>query len=91
LLAEAGSHEFTTITGDVALYLWEGMNAAVDLKTSGEISTDYSLQINFDATKEPDKMAQAVIGAGTNKISVSSKRGRIRLLRLVKTLPRAHS
>jgi len=80
-----------TKTGDISLYLWEGMSAKVVLKTSGEISTDYSLDIDFDASKEPDKIATSSIGTGSSEISVSSKRGRIRLMRLLKTLPKARS
>lgn len=81
--------EFITRTGDISLYFWEGVNADATLETSGEISTDFTLQVDFDGAKEPDKKASARIGAGGAAIHAASKRGRIRLLRLVKTLPKA--
>jgi putative adhesin len=56
--------EFTTTTGDISLFLSEGINADVSLQSSGEISTDFSLHIDFDGTKEPDKIAKSTIGKG---------------------------
>jgi hypothetical protein len=57
------------------------------VQTSGEISTDFSLHIDFDETKEPDKIGKATVGKGGEKISATSKRGKIRLLRILNSVP----
>jgi hypothetical protein len=89
LLSNATSlpQEFVTTTGDISLYLSQGINANVSLQTSGEISTDYSLHIDFDGRKEPDKIAKSIVGKGGQKISASSKRGKIRLMRIINSVP----
>ena len=76
-------------TGDISIFVWEGTDARVRLQTSGEISTDFSIHIDFDRAKEPDKVATTEMGNGKSTISAFSKRGRIRLLRLLKSLPQA--
>lgn len=81
--------EFRAETGDISIYVWEGTDAQFQLETSGEISTDFSLNINFNRSSEPDKMATAKLGTGRIEIQAFSKRGRIRLLRLLKSLPKA--
>lgn len=89
LLPEVTSlaQNFVTSTGDISLYFSEGIDANVAAQTSGEISTDFSLHIDFDETKEPDKIGVATIGKGGEKISASSKRGKIRLLRILNSVP----
>ena len=74
--------EFSTVTGDIEVYLWEDANAQVALATSGEISTDFSIEIEHRRFEEPGKHAVAKIGKEGPRLSLSSKRGRIRLLRL---------
>jgi hypothetical protein len=89
LLPEVTSlpQDFVTTTGDISLYLSQDIDANVVVQTSGEISTDFSLQINFDETKEPDKIGKATLGKGGEKISATSKRGKIRLLRILNSVP----
>lgn len=89
LLAEVTSlpQEFVTTTGDISLFLSEGIDANVVAQTSGEISTDFTVHIDFDETKEPDKIGKATVGKGGEKISASSKRGKIRLLRILNSVP----
>ena len=89
LLPEVTSlpQEFVTTTGDISLFLSQGIDADVVVKSSGEISTDFSIQIDFDEKKEPDKIGKSTIGKGGDKISASSKRGRIRLLRISNSAP----
>ncbi len=76
--------DFTTVTGDIEIYLREDANMRVTLATSGEISTDFSMQIEHRRFEEPGKHAVAVVGRGGPELFLSSKRGRIRLLRLQK-------
>lgn len=89
LLPEATSlaQDFVTTTGDISLFLSQGIDANAVVQTSGEISTDFSLHIDFDETKEPDKIGKATVGKGGEKISAISKRGKIRLLRILNSVP----
>jgi hypothetical protein len=89
LLPEVTSlpQDFVTSTGDISLFFSQGIDANVAARTSGEISTDFSLHIDFDQSKEPDKLGRATIGKGGAKISANSKRGKIRLLRILNSVP----
>jgi hypothetical protein len=78
---------FLTTTGDISLFFPNGIHSNVDVQTSGEISTDFTIQIDFDEKKEPAKIGKSVIGRGGQKISASSKRGKIRLLRIENSIP----
>jgi hypothetical protein len=76
--------EFSTVTGDIEIYLWEDADMTVDIRTTGEISTDFSITIEHHPFEEPGKLAKAVVGDGGPKLSMYSKRGRVKLLRLQK-------
>jgi hypothetical protein len=74
--------DFTTETGDIEVYVREDAAFSARLATSGEISTDFSLEIEHRRFEEPGKHAVAVVGEGGLELALASKRGRIRLLRL---------
>jgi hypothetical protein len=74
--------ELSTVTGDIEVHLWEDATANVKIATSGEISTDFSIQIEHRRFEEPGKRATAVVGGGGPELTLYSKRGRVRLLRL---------
>jgi len=74
--------ELTTETGDIEAYLWEDAAMRVEVATSGRISTDFSLEIEHRRFEEPGKRATAVVGPGGPKLTLSSKRGAVSLLRL---------
>ncbi len=76
----AEPQELSTHTGDITVHLWEDANTTVKIATSGEISTDYSLQVERRRFEEPGKHAVAVVGRGGPELTLSSKRGNIRLL-----------
>ena len=78
--ATAESQELTTSTGDITVHLWEDAKATVRIATSGEIATDYSLQVERRRFEEPGKHAVAVVGEGGPELSLLSKRGNVRLL-----------
>ena len=80
------SQDFTTETGNIEVHLWEDADLAVRIATSGEISTDFSLQIEHLRGEEPGKRAVAVVGDGGPELILNSKRGRVSLLRLQKEL-----
>lgn len=80
------SQDFSTETGDIEVYLWEDANLVVDIATSGEISTDFSITIEHRRQEEPGKHAVATVGQGGPKLALFTKRGRVRLLRLQRPL-----
>ena len=77
--------QLTTRTGDIEAYLWEDADFEVEIATSGEISTDFSLTVEHLRYEEPGKRARASIGVEGPELRLSSKRGRVRLLRLQRT------
>ena len=78
------TQELTTETGEIEVHLGEDSDVEVKIATSGEISTDFSLDIEHHRFQEPGKHAVATIGEGGSLISLRSKRGRVRLLRTQK-------
>lgn len=75
---------FSTVTGEIEIHLWEDAVMQVDLATSGEISTDFSLRIEHRRFEEPGKYGTATLGEDGPRLTLRSKRGQIRLLRLQK-------
>jgi len=78
----AAPQKFSTVTGEIEVHLWEDADMNVTIATSGEISTDFSIRIEHHRFEEPGKHAVAVVGKGGPELSLYSKRGRVRLLRL---------
>jgi hypothetical protein len=76
------SQEFVTETGDVEVHVWEDADVHVDLATSGEICTDFSLDIEHRRFEEPNKHAVAIVGQGGPRLKLASKQGRVCLRRL---------
>jgi len=74
--------KFSTVTGEIEVHLWEDANMNVTMATSGEISTDFSIRIEHRRFEEPGKHAFATVGEGGPELSLFSKRGRVRLLRM---------
>lgn len=73
--------EFVTVTGEIEITLWEDATLDVTLATSGEISTDFSLQFEYKRFEEPGKIATAATNGGGPAVSVRSQRGPLRLRR----------
>jgi hypothetical protein len=69
-------------TGSIEVYISEDADMDVSIETSGDITTDFSLAIEHRRLEEPDKHATARIGDGGDKLSLISKRGSVRLMRL---------
>ncbi len=82
--ATVDSQQFTSETGDIEVYLEEDADIDVHIATSGEITTDFSLQIEHRRFEEPGKYATARVGEGGPKLSIHSKRGRAKLMRQIK-------
>ena len=77
-----------SITGDIEVTVYEDATHDVAIATSGIISTDFSMEIEHRRFEEPGKHARATIGGGGPKLSMTSKRGRISLLRQQKFFTR---
>jgi hypothetical protein len=75
---------FSTVTGDIELWVWEDAKLDIDLATTGEISTDFSIEIEHRRFEEPSKFGKAQLGGGGPALSLYSKKGRLKLLRLQK-------
>ena len=73
-----------TVTGEIEVWIGEDAELSVDLATSGEISTDFSIEIEHRRDEEPSKYAVATVGKGGPELRLRSKQGRVRLLRLQK-------
>lgn len=76
--------ELSTLTGEIQVWVGEDADMSVDVATSGEISTDFSMQIEHHRFEEPSKHAAAQVGRGGPRLTLRSKQGRVRLLRLQK-------
>lgn len=75
-----GETSLETGTGDVSVWLPPDADARVSAATTGEISTDYSIEIRH----EPEtgrKHAVARLGAADREVRIRSVRGRVRILR----------
>ena len=79
---------FESSTGDIEVTVYEDATHDVAIATSGIISTDFSIEIEHRRFEEPGKHARATIGGGGPKLSMTSKRGRISLLRQQKFFTR---
>jgi len=74
--------EIVTTTGEIEVHMWEDAEMDVRIATSGEISTDFTMEIEHRRSEEPGKHAKATVGKGGPRLDLRSKRGRVRLLRL---------
>jgi hypothetical protein len=70
-----------TTTGNITLGVTDQLNARIDMATSAVFATEYSIDVNRDDGKEPNKWARATVGAPDAEITLESRRGEIRLLR----------
>jgi len=77
-----------SVTGDIEVTVYEDATHDVTIATSGIISTDFSMEIEHRRFEEPGKHARATIGGGGPKLSMTSKRGRVSLLRQQKFFTR---
>ena len=89
LLSDEASRDeqvFSTVTGDIAVYVREDADREVTVSTSGFITTDFSIDIRHHRSREPDKTGSVRIGRGGGPIKITSRRGHVRLVRLIRSL-----
>lgn len=74
------TYSVESVTGDITVSLPDPADATVKMATSGYVTTDVTLAIEKRPHEEPNKVARALLGAGTVPVSIRSRRGAIRLL-----------
>lgn len=79
----------SSITGDITLQIQADANMTLEAATSGEISTDFTARISHRDAEEPAKFLSATINRGGPVVTVATKRGKVRLIRLPPRSPRA--
>lgn len=72
-------HVFTTGSGEQTISFGGEVDARIRMSTSGLISTDFSMEVDYVANRQPVRKATALIGNGAHTVSISSTTGRIRL------------
>ncbi len=70
-----------TVTGDVTARVDPAAGVAIELATSGEITTDFTIAIDFRYHQEPSRIGRVAIGTGVTEVRLSSRRGAVRVLR----------
>jgi hypothetical protein len=73
----------TTTTGDISVFASDAADLDVVLSSSGELTTDFSVDIEHHDHEEPGKVATATVGAGGHALEMRSKRGHLQLRRLL--------
>jgi hypothetical protein len=82
--ATGESQDFVTETGDIEVWIGEDAHAEAILATSGEICTDFSIEIEHHPLEEPNKVGVAMVGPGGPRLRLGSKQGRVCLRRMEK-------
>lgn len=77
----AGPLQAETRTGDIVLHLPGRSNAAVELATSGDITVDFSVEIDYRRAQEPSKYGHIRVGTADTGVKLSSRQGAVRVLR----------
>lgn len=67
-------------TGDITLWVAPSVAPAVELATSGEITIDFSITIEYFRHQEPAKRGRIGAGAGAAWAQLASRQGSIRVL-----------
>ena len=70
---------FESTIGNISVRLPSNADVTVDASTAGELTSDYSIDIERDPHTW-EKRARAVIGSGQSKLVIASKSGNIKIL-----------
>jgi hypothetical protein len=77
----ARDHTLVSEHGALSVVFGGEVNAAIRVATSGLVSTDFSMQLDYQADRRPVRQGQAFEGKGSSSVSVRSDDGRVRLTR----------
>ncbi len=70
-----------TVSGEITAWVDPAADTRVFLATSGEITMDYSVAIDFRYHEEPAKHGRVTVGSGATEARLTSRRGAVRVLR----------
>lgn len=73
---------FESLTGMIEVWVSAEAAHRATLKTSGSITTDFTIEITHHDDAEPDKIGAAVLGSGGPELTLSSRRGPLALRRV---------
>lgn len=73
-------HHFTTGSGEQKISFGGEVDTHVRVATSGLISTDFSMDVDYLADRQPVRKANVLIGKGSSTVTMSSASGHIRLV-----------
>ena len=68
-------------TGAITLWVPPSVEPAVEVATSGEITVDFSITIEYLRHQEPEKLGRIEPGAGASWAQLRSRQGSIRVLK----------
>ncbi len=74
------SHSFTSDSGDLSIIFGGEVNAVIRVATSGLVSTDYSMTIDYQADRRPIKRGEAIVGKGSSMVTIAATDGHIRVV-----------
>ena len=77
----ARRHSLASESGDLSVVLGGDVHAAIRVATSGRISTDVSMTIDYRADRRPIRRGEARLGKGSSSLSIVSADGDVRLAR----------
>ena len=73
-------HSIVTGSGEQSIYLPGDGHVRIDMASNGLISTDVSLEMDFQHGRDPIRRATAQTGKGTGLLTLRSDTGRIRVV-----------
>jgi hypothetical protein len=76
-----GPLQAQTRTGDIILHVPGEPDLRVDLSTSGDITVDFSVDIDYRRAQEPAKQGAIRVGSAETEVKLSSRQGAVRVLR----------
>ncbi len=77
----ARQHSFTSDSGGLSIVFGGEVNTVIRVATSGLISTDFSMEIDYQSDRRPIKRGEALVGKGSSVVAISSADGHIRTSR----------
>ena len=77
----ARHHRLVTEHGPLSVVFGGEINAAIRASTSGLISTDFSMELDYQADRRPVRQGEVFEGKGSSSVMVRSTDGRVRLTR----------
>jgi hypothetical protein len=75
--------KLSSVTGSITVFTAADNDLDVTMKTSGTLTTDFTLNVDHRDNEEPNKTATAKIGRGGASLELTSKRGDLALRRVV--------